>query len=192
MYNLGVTICEANQSALRGRCDDIGRGANDAFLFPMSLAALLMKNLGGPLQEPGTPVPGFNPLLGGGGGLFEETSQDQTLNPGEEDEQVNPLLPPYLAPFANRISVGDSMPELDEIHGGINTLTDVAITEGFIDVLGPFNPAGILNESMNNGEGPEMGTWPVVNRVGRFGSIKAPQLREVELTGPYLDRKSVV
>jgi hypothetical protein len=30
-----------------------------------------------------------------------------------------------------------------------------------------------------------MGTWPVVNRVGRFGSFKAPQLREVELTGPY-------
>jgi len=30
-----------------------------------------------------------------------------------------------------------------------------------------------------------MGTWPVVNRVGRFGNFKAPQLREVELTGPY-------
>ncbi|HYX93328.1 MAG TPA: hypothetical protein VE782_17305, partial [Myxococcaceae bacterium] len=29
------------------------------------------------------------------------------------------------------------------------------------------------------------GTWPVVNRVSRFGSFKAPQLREVELTGPY-------
>src|SRR5881398_2761029 len=31
----------------------------------------------------------------------------------------------------------------------------------------------------------QMGTWPVVNRVNRFGSFKAPQLREVELTGPY-------
>jgi hypothetical protein len=30
-----------------------------------------------------------------------------------------------------------------------------------------------------------MGTWPVVNRVGRFGNFKAPQIREVELTGPY-------
>src|SRR5437879_13483386 len=77
------------------------------------------------------------------------------------------------------------MPELDEIHAGINTLTDIAITEGFIDVLGPFNPAGVLNESYNNGDGPEMGTWPMVNRVGRFGSIKAPPLRDVELRGPY-------
>jgi cytochrome c peroxidase len=79
------------------------------------------------------------------------------------------------------------MPELDELHGGFNTLTDVAILEGFIDVIGPFNPAGVLNESMNNGGNPqgEMGTWPMVNRVGRFGSFKAPQLREVELTGPY-------
>src|SRR5207253_2638983 len=31
----------------------------------------------------------------------------------------------------------------------------------------------------------EMGTWPFVNRVNRFGSFKAAQLREVELTGPY-------
>ena len=30
-----------------------------------------------------------------------------------------------------------------------------------------------------------MGTWPNVNRVGRMGSFKAPQLRNVELTGPY-------
>jgi hypothetical protein len=30
-----------------------------------------------------------------------------------------------------------------------------------------------------------MGTWPNVNRVGRMGSFKAPQLRNVEFTGPY-------
>ena len=196
VYNLGVTICEADQSHVVGRCDDIGRGANDAFGWPMSLAALLMKNLGGNggapcadsahcSTEPGQALVTFNPSLGNGGGLFEETAQDQLINPGESDDVVNPKLPPYLAPFANKIPVGDSMPELDEIHAGINTLTDIAITEGFIDVLGPFNPAGVLNESYNNGDGPEMGTWPMVNRVGRFGSIKAPQLREVELTGPY-------
>jgi len=149
---------------------------------PSSNHALFAGTFG---PEIGNALVNFDPTMGGGGALFEETAQDQTLNPGEEDEVVNPLLPPYLAPFANKIPVGDSMPELDEIHAGLNTFTDVAITEGFIDVLGPFNPAGVLNESMNNGDGPEMGTWPVVNRVGRFGSIKAPQLREVELTGPY-------
>jgi hypothetical protein len=194
-----VTRCEANQSAVTGVCDDNGRGNTDAFGWPMSLAALLLKNLGGrndgSLQpclgasdcatEPGVPIATFDAALGGGGGLFEETAQDQDLNPGEEGNVLSPLLPAYFAPWASQINVGDSMPELDELHGGINTLTDTAMLEGFIDVLGPFNPAGLLNESYNNGEGPEMGTWPMVNRVGRFGSVKAPQLREVELTGPY-------
>jgi hypothetical protein len=81
--------------------------------------------------------------------------------------------------------VGDASPELDEVFAGLNTLTDTAMREGFIDTLGPFNNAAIMNESMNVGEAPQMGTWPMVNRVGRFGSFKAAQLREVELTGPY-------
>lgn len=192
VYNLGVTRCQADQVQVTGVCDDNGRGNVDAFGWPMSLAALLLKDLAGTAQQPGVPLQTFNPSADpecapdcGGGGLFEESAQDQTLNPGIEDEPVNPLLPAYLSPFGNRISVGDTQPELDEVHAGINTLTDVAILEGFVDILGPFNPAGVLNESMNMGEGPEMGTWPIVNRVGRFGSIKAPQLREVELTGPY-------
>jgi cytochrome c peroxidase len=198
VYNLGVTRCEANHTGvvLGGYCDDVGRGGTDAFGWPLSLAALLLKNLGGnagapcadPLHcstEPGSPLVTFDPALGGGGGLFEETAQDQEINPGEEGEPVRPLLPPYLAPWASQINVGDAQPELDEVDGGLNTLTDVAMLEGFIDILGPFNPAGVLNEAMNNGVGPQMGTWPDVNRVGRMGSFKAPQLREVELTGPY-------
>jgi cytochrome c peroxidase len=185
VYNLGVTACEADQTHVTGACDDIGRGGTDAFGFPLSLAALLMKNIGGPAQEPGVPIMAYDPDVDEGGGVFEETEQDQEINPGFEGEVINPQLPAYYAPFASEISVGDSAPELDEIHAGINTRTDVAMLEGFIDTLGPFNPAGVLNESMNNGLGPEMGTWPIPNRVGRFGSIKAPQLREVELTGPY-------
>ena len=93
---------------------------------------------------------------------------------GDEGNPVNPLLPPYLAPWASQINVGDAMPELDEVFGGLNTLTDVAMLEGFIDIIGPFNPAGVLNESMNNGESAQMGTWPMVNRVGRFGSFTEP------------------
>ena len=83
------------------------------------------------------------------------------------------------------ITHGDSMPEMDEVFAGLNTLTDTAMLEGFVDTFGPFNNAGILNESMNNGDADAMGTWPMVNRVGRFGSFKAAPLREVELTGPY-------
>jgi cytochrome c peroxidase len=183
VYNLGVTRCQASQTAVTGVCDDNGRGNTDPFGWPMSLAALLLKNISGPGQEPGVALPNYDPL--NPGVVLEETAQDQSLNPGVGDDIIDPRLPPYLAPFANDVPVGDTMPELDELHAGLNTLTDLAMLEGFIDILGPFNPAGVLNESMNNGEGPEMGTWPIVNRVGRFGSIKAPQLREVELTGPY-------
>lgn len=180
VYNLGV----------RPIGEDIGRGGNDAFGWPLSLATLILKNLGGVDFEPGVPLPTFDPTTGGvTGGLFEESAQDQQINPGFEADPVNPKLPPYLAPFANQIPVGDSMPELDEAGGPaggmVNTLTDIAMLEGFVDTLGPFNPAGILNESYNAGEGQLMGEWPNVNRVGRMGSFKAPQLRDVELTGPY-------
>ena len=204
VYNLGVTRCEADQTHVTGVCDDNGRGNTDAFGWPMSLATLMLKNVGGhnggdPCTdsancntEPGVALANFDPDLGAGGGLFEETAQDQQINPGEDDDLEENLLPPYLGPFANRISVGDSQPELDEIHAGLNVLTDVAMLEGFIDTLGPFNPAGLLNESMNMGEGPEMGTYPIPNRVGRFGSMKAPQLREVELTGPYFHSGAVL
>jgi len=185
VYNLGVTRCEANESAVIGVCDDNGRGNTDAFGWPLSHAAKLLKNLAGPAQEPGTPLPNFDPDLGGGGGLFEETSQDQSINPGESPEDPPSQLPAYIGPFMQEIVHGDSMPEMDEVFAGLNTLTDTAMLEGFVDNLGPFNNAGILNESMNDGDAPQMGTWPMVNRVSRFGSFKAAPLREVELTGPY-------
>jgi hypothetical protein len=176
VYNLGV----------RPIAEDSGRGGTDAFGWPLSLAALMMKNLGGVGFEPGQELPNFDPAdPSGGGGLFEETAQDQQVNPGIEGDPISPQLPAYLARWANQINVGDSMPELDEVFGGLNTLTNIGMLEGFLDTLGPFNPAGILNESLNVGEGALMGTWPVVNRVGREGSFKAPQLRNVELTGPY-------
>jgi cytochrome c peroxidase len=191
VYNLGV----------RPIANDIGRGGNDAFGWPLSLAALMLKNLAGPGYNPGgdnpangfaqpappgIPLPNFDAAdPSGTGGLFEQSAQDQQINPGSEGEPLNPMLPPYLAPFANQINVGDSAPELDEVFSGLNTLTDIAMLEGFLDTLGPFNPAGVNNESLNMGESPLMGSWPNVNRVGRMGSFKAPQLRNVELTGPY-------
>jgi len=189
VYNLGV----------RPIANDIGRGGTDAFGWPLSLASLLMKNLGGPAYEPNVPPnsitgdPGrgsgpmqtFDSSLGPEGGLFEESGHDQQLNPGGTDEAANPQLPDYLAPFAPGIVVGDSQPELDEPDAGINTLTDVALAEGFIDVIGPVSPSATKNEALNMGDTQLMGTWPVVNRVIRDGAFKAPQLRNVELSGPY-------
>ena len=203
MYNLGV----------RPIAEDIGRGGNDAFGWPLSLATLMMKNLAGPGFNPGGDIEGANhrfaqPAAPGipiltfdpdveGFGLFEATAQDPQINPGLEGEPANPLLPPYLGAFANNITVGDFPPEMDEaggaIGGMVNTLTDVAMIEGFMDTLGPFNPGNVAAEVLNFGGfsnrpgdmSAQMGTWPNVNRVGRMGSFKAPQLRNVELTGPY-------
>jgi cytochrome c peroxidase len=200
MYNLGV----------RPISEDIGRGGNDAFGWPLSLSALMMKNLGGPDYNPGgdNQGDGFAQPAAPGiamstfdpndlSSVFEETAQDQQINPGYDGEPADPQLPPYLGAFANNITVGDFPPEMDEaggaIGGMINTLSDVAMIEGFMDTLGPFNPGNISAEVLNFGgfstrpgdQQDQMGTWPNVNRVGRMGSFKAPQLRNVELTGPY-------
>jgi cytochrome c peroxidase len=215
MYNIGVTPCNANyDGSLIGVCDDIARGGNDAFGFPLSLATLMMKNLGGVTFEPGSPMDTFDPDGDPEcapecvtGGLFEETAQDQEINPGFEDEPANPLLPPYLAPFASNITVGDES-EQDEAGGGgggmVNTVQQVALLEGFVDTMGPFNPAATIGETFSMSEPHPMGTWMggtfdptqspcytdptalgCANRVGRAGSFKAPSIRNVELTGPY-------
>jgi cytochrome c peroxidase len=178
VYNLGV----------RPISEDIGRGGDDAFGWPLSLTALAMKNVAGPTFEPGNVMPNFDPDREGFG-VFEQTAQDQQINPGLESHLIAPLLPPHIAPWVNNITVGDAHPELDEAGGApggmYNTLTDVPMLEGFIDSLGPHNPAAVINEAYTSAAGPFMGTWPVPNRVIRNGAFKAPQLREVELTGPY-------
>jgi cytochrome c peroxidase len=217
VYNIGVRPCYADQarvipglipllaSTSKTNCEDDGRGNNDAFGWPLSLTALLMKNLGGTAQQPGQLIAAFDPNASpecapycATGGLFNETAHDQQINPGSDDDQVHPFLPRYLDPFANKITVGDAHPALDEaggpVGGMVNTLTDAANAEGFPEI--PFDPRPEMTEVINSavapgdgtigGPGEAMqGTWPMVNRVGRFGSFKAPQLREVELTGPY-------
>jgi cytochrome c peroxidase len=182
VYNLGV----------RPIAEDEMRGGLDPWGWPLSLATLMLKNLGGVNQQPNQAIAAFDPSFDPEcapecrtGGLFEESVQDQTINPGFEEEPAIARLPPWLAPWVNHVNVGDAHPEVDEVFGGLNTLMEVPIIEGFIDVLGPFNPAGVLNEGTNAADGPLMGTWPNVNRVGRMGSVKAPQLRNIELTGPY-------
>ena len=245
VYNIGVRPCVADQTHVIGACEDTGRGNTDAFGWPLSLAALMLKNFGGAAQEPGTAIPltlpsgdpGFDQNNNNAngradaqpcapycatGGMLELTQQDQLINPGYTDELSNPQLPSYLWPFANRIPVGDAHPQADEgcgpVGGCVNTLMDVANEEGFPEVA--FDTRAFASEVMNNSVSPgdananlvgagcgvgtgtapcsagvtapiimngftQMGTWPVVNRVSRFGSFKAPQLREVELTGPY-------
>ena len=78
VYNIGV----------RPISNDIGRGGPDPFGWPLSISALLMKNLGGTAFVPGTPMSTFDPSLGPEGGLFEESAQDQNINPGGSDEPI--------------------------------------------------------------------------------------------------------
>jgi hypothetical protein len=192
VYNIGVTPIG----------DDVSRGGLDAFGWPLSLARLALKNACGVDYTPGgddpddgfaqPPAPGnicptFDPNVDPtGGGLFEETAQDQGLNPGFEEELAADVaqLPPHLAPWASNIVVGDEVQQ-DEVFVGLNTLMSQPMKEGFIDSFGPFNPAAILGENMNNAIGDQMATWPNVNRVSVQGSFKAPPLRNVELTNPY-------
>lgn len=214
VYNIGVRPCVANQSGVTGACEDTGRGNTDAFGWPLSLSALLMKVLGGPGQEPGTAIAQFDPNNANGGtacspycatgGLYPVNGHDQQINPGYNDDPANPQIPGYLAAAASHIPVGDAHPQLDEACGPaggcINTLSDVANQEGFPEIA--FDPRAHLSEVVNNSYAPgdamwnlttqtngtgtaEQGTWPFVNRVNRFGAFKAPQIREVELTGPY-------
>ncbi|HEU4382872.1 MAG TPA: cytochrome c peroxidase [Anaeromyxobacteraceae bacterium] len=201
VYNIGVTPIG----------EDGSRGGNDAFGWPLSLSRLALKNLcgvdytpGGDGSTPGTtagfpdqfaqpagggiPCPTFDPSIDPvGGGVFEETAQDQGLNPGFEEEPADPQLladAPYLAPWASNINVGDEV-QIDEVFVGINTLMEQPMLEGFIDSFGPFNPAAILGENMNNAVGDAMATWPNVNRVNVQGAFKAAPLRNIELTNPY-------
>ena len=189
IYNIGVTPCQADYAGNFGAagCNDLGRGANDAFGNPLSLARLMLLNLESG-AVPGVPLSNFDPDLGTTGGLFEESAQDQFINPGHEEEPADPQLPPWLAPFASNVPVGDEVQQ-DEAGGGgagmVNTLIEDPLLEGLVDTLGPFNPAGTIGETYNNSPEALMGTWPVVNRVGFMGSIKASGLRNVELTGPY-------
>jgi cytochrome c peroxidase len=189
VYNLGVRPID----------EDVMRGGTDPWGWPLSLATLMLMNTGGIDQQPETPLANFDATMdcdqpqgplqlcmeGLTGHLFEETGQDQHINPGMDDDLLDPKLPPHLYPWLNALNVGNAQPDFDEIFGGLNTLMETPILEGFVDVLGPFNPNGILNENMNNSVQSLMGTWPMVNRVARMGSVKAPQLRNIELSGPY-------
>jgi hypothetical protein len=121
-----------------------------------------------------------------GGGIFEPTGQDQGINFGFEEEVPEDLaqLPPHLAPWASNINVGDET-LIDEVFVGLNTLMQQPMMEGFVDSFGPFNPAAILGENMNNAIGDQMATWPNVNRANVQGAFKAAPLRNIELTNPY-------
>jgi len=182
MYDIGV----------RPIAEDALRGGNDAWGWPLSLTSMMLKNAGGPNVIAGTALPTFDPDASTAcaprcitGGLFPPTAQDQRLNPGFRGQLLTPRLPGHLAPWINPPYMGKTHPELGEVAAGLNTVTPVALVDSYLDVLGPFNPRAKLNEEKNAAQSWVFGTFPFVNRVGRMGSAKVPDLRNIELTGPY-------
>jgi len=236
IYNVG----------LRPDAEDIGRGGDDAFGFPLALTALTLLNIGGEdyglcdnpddfaADANGCAMQNFNPDLGAGGGLFEETTSDQSINPGLEREPINPLLPEYLAEWVNAVPAGELHPQIDEMAGfAPNTITApnggpaIEFPENLFGAdqhCGIYDPAVYGAGPPNFGWGPRCpnnqsgvpnnlpvenpvdlgvyvpgslvaplhGTWPFPNRLRRDGQFKAPQLRNVELTGPYFHTGSAL
>jgi cytochrome c peroxidase len=182
VYNIGVRPLD----------EDVLRGGTDAWGWPLSLATLMLKNLGGIDVIPGTALPTFDPDADAScapncttGGLFFSTPQDRAINPGFTGRPRTPQLPGHLAPWLNPVAVGRFHPQVSEVEAGLNTQTGVPLVDSYLDSIGPFNPSAKLNQQFNAGDGPLLGTFSAVNRVGRMGSAKVPTLRNVELTGPY-------
>ncbi|RPH38850.1 MAG: hypothetical protein EHM91_13245, partial [Planctomycetota bacterium] len=128
VYNIGV----------RPFGDDIGRGGNDPFGWPLSLAALTLKNIGGAAFEPCDTatdlcvMANFDPFdIGatfeetGDGAFFPGTSHDlQSINPGFERDPNVPQLPEYLAPWVHSLPAGELHPQIDEMAGMVpNTVS---------------------------------------------------------------------
>lgn len=130
--------------AVRPTQEDLLRGGDDVFGWPIALAALALKNLAGPdfepcdtaFETPGVDCTGamdtFDPDGGPGGGLFEETGEGlvypgsthtlQSINPGLKMEPVNPLMPEYMAPWLNNLPAGELHPLIDELAFAPNTV----------------------------------------------------------------------
>lgn len=128
IYNIGV----------RPSAEDPGRGGNDNFGWPLSMAALTLKNIGGPDFEPcdgpgdSCVMANFDPSdLGatfeetGGGFFFPGTTYEQdSINPGFERSPIIPLMPEHMAPWINGLPAGELHPQIDEMAGMVpNTLT---------------------------------------------------------------------
>ena len=215
IYNVG----------LRPTDEDIGRGADDPFGWPLALASLALKNLGGvdfePCDTPGDVCTGamsnFDPDIDLGGGLFEETGGGlfypgttytlQSINPGLGVEPAMPLLPEYLAEWTNNLPAFELHPQIDEMAFAPNTISHPPAVEfaenqfgtdqNCIFVGDPNNPEDVATNDWgprcpsiqsgvpNNFDPILNGTYPLPNMVARNGAFKVPQLRNVELTGPY-------
>ena len=177
IYNVGV----------RPTNDDILRGGNDPFGFPLALSALALKNLGGEDFEPcdtetealfdptSCNLPNFNPDLGVGGGLYEIVGDcvgcdfqnpdlgatgyfQESINPGLQLEPADPQLPEYLAEWANNLPAGEANPLIDELAFAPNTITHTPAAEYGEILFGADVHCGVFDPD-EFGAGPPNWGW---------------------------------
>lgn len=188
VYNIG----------LRPIPEDIGRGGDDPFGWPLSLAALTLKNIGGPAFEPcdgpfdSCVMANFDPEdIGAEAGLpgqqgFEETGDGaffpgtaydlQSINPGFERDPINPLMPEYMVPWLHSLPAGELHPQIDEMAGMVpNTITPPNGGPGieFPEIMFGADFHCALYDPAQFGSGPPNFGWGSPNQVG--GSSVCPQ-----------------
>jgi cytochrome c peroxidase len=190
VYNIG----------LRPFTEDLGRGGDDEFGWPLSLSALTLKNIGGQDFEPcdtqfdSCAMANFDPF--NIGFTFEETGDGafypgtthtlQSVNPGFERNPINPQMPAYMAPWMHSLPAGELHPQIDEMAGMVpNTLT--APNGGpaieFPEILfgadlhcANYDPAVFGTGPPNFGWGPPDGSTRVCpnNQSGVTGNFEFP------------------
>ncbi|MBI4463522.1 MAG: hypothetical protein HY647_02350 [Acidobacteria bacterium] len=129
IYNLG----------LRPIAEDVSRGGDDPFGWPLSLSALTLKNIGGQDFEPcddsgdSCVMANFDPFnIGatfeetGDGAVFPGTTYDlQSINPGFERDPIFPQMPEYMVPWLHSLPAGELHPQIDEMAGMVpNTISE--------------------------------------------------------------------
>jgi cytochrome c peroxidase len=152
IYNIGVTPI----------ANDIMRGGNDNFGFPLSNSAVALYNAGCTVGASPPVCTQITEII-----FLEEPDSAGVDIPAGVELVFDPLLPDYYLEFANEFTVGEGWPMIDRT---------VFLPDSIEDINGVSIPLmGAL----------PTGTFPNANRVGRMGNAKAPSLRNVELTGPY-------
>jgi hypothetical protein len=187
IYNIGV----------RPNAEDLGRGDDDPFGWPLSLSVLTLKNIGGvdfdppesPLDPPAV-MANFDPDIDLAGGLFEETGDGaffpgtthtlQSINPGFERSPITPMLPEYLAPWTHGLPAGELHPLIDEMAGlAPNTITEAnggPAIEFSENIFGSDLHCGIYSPALFGAGPPNFGWGPECpnSQSGVPGNLEYP------------------
>ena len=181
--------------ALRPSIEDPGRGGVDPWGWPLSTAALTLKNIAGPTFDP-CDGPADSCVMSNVDpnnleATFEETGDDlefpgaagftlESINPGLERSPIVPQLPPHMWPWMNGLPAGELHPAIDEMAGmAPNTLTPPNGGPGieFTEVLfgadlhcGTYDPAAFGAGAPNFGWGPACPN----NQSGVAGNLEYP------------------